>query len=55
MVSSAENLVKLKDAYRRWDDSKGSDTTMWKSLFSEKVRLRSLAAGRSGLEFTLEC
>ena len=55
MASSAENVAKLKDAYRRWDKSKGKDTTMWTSLFTEDVRLRSLAGGRPGLEFTLEC
>jgi len=55
MASSADNLAKLQDAYRRWNETKGKDTTMWKSLFSEKVLLRSLAAGRPGMEFTLEC
>jgi hypothetical protein len=55
MSNSAENVAKLKDAYRRWDEKKGKDTTMWTKLFSEKVRFRSLAAGRPGLEFTLEC
>jgi uncharacterized protein len=55
MASSAENVAKLKDAYRRWDQSKGKDITMWTSLFSDHARLRSLAAGRPGLEFTLEC
>jgi len=55
MVNSAENLARLKDAYRRWDETKGTDTTMWTNLFSEKVRFRSLAAGRPGLEFTLQC
>jgi uncharacterized protein len=55
MASPAENIAKLKDAYRRWDHSKGKDTTMWTTIFADHVRLRSLAAGRPGLEFTLEC
>jgi uncharacterized protein len=55
MASSTENVAKLKDAYLRWDKSKGKDTTMWTSLFAEDVRLRSLAGGRPGLEFSLEC
>jgi len=55
MASMRENVDRLKDAYRRWDKSKGTDTTMWTSLFAEDVRLRSLAGGRPGLEFTLEC
>jgi ketosteroid isomerase-like protein len=55
MPSSAENVAKLKDAYHRWDQSKGKDTSMWTTLFSEHVRLRSLAAGKPGLEFTMDC
>ena len=54
MASSAENVAKLRDAYRRWDQSKGKDVTMWTAVFSDHARLRSLAAGRPGLEFTLE-
>jgi uncharacterized protein len=55
MANPAENVAKLKDAYHRWDQSKGKDTSMWTSLFSEHVRLRSLAAGKPGLEFTMDC
>lgn len=55
MASSTENLAKLKDAFRRWDSCKGKDTTMWTELFDEKVRFRSLAGGRPGLDFTTEC
>ena len=55
MATAPDNVAKLKDAYRRWDQSKGKDTTMWTTLFADDVRLRSLAAGRPGLEFTLEC
>jgi ketosteroid isomerase-like protein len=55
MANPTENVAKLKDAYHRWDQSKGKDTSMWTALFSEHVRLRSLGAGKPGLEFTLEC
>jgi uncharacterized protein len=55
MASPSDNVAKLKAAYEGWDKSKGKDTTMWMSLFAENVRLRSLAAGRPGLEFTLDC
>jgi len=55
MHDAAENIAKLKDACRRWNDSKGTDITMWTALFADHARLRSLAAGRPGLEFTLEC
>jgi len=54
-MASTEDLAKLKNAYLLWDASKGKDTSMWTSLFADNVRLRSLAAGRPGLEFTLEC
>jgi ketosteroid isomerase-like protein len=55
MGTSEENVAKLKDAFRRWDQSKGKDTSMWTSLMAPDVRLRSLAGGRPGLEFTQEC
>src|SRR5687768_1034991 len=55
MGTSAENVAKLKDAYQRWDQSKGKDTSMWTNLMAPDVRLRSLAGGRPGLEFTQEC
>jgi uncharacterized protein len=55
MASSADNLAKVKEAFRRWDDCKGQDTSMWTDLFDEKVRFRSLAGGRPGLDFTVEC
>ena len=55
MASSAENLAKLQDAYRRWDTSKGTDSSMWMDLFAENVRVCSLAGGAPGMEFSLEC
>jgi len=55
MSNTGQNLANLKDAYLRWDKSKGKDTSMWTSLFAPDVRLRSLAGGRKGLEFSLEC
>jgi len=55
MASASENVAKLKHAYSLWDKTKGQDTTMWTALFAENVRFRSLAAGRPGLEFTLDC
>ena|SRR6516162_8736694 len=55
MADPTENVARLKDAYRRWDQSKGKDTSMWTALFSEHVRLRSLGGGKPGLEFTMDC
>src|ERR1043165_6872359 len=53
-MASTEDLAKLKNAYLLWDASKGKETSMWTSLFADNVRLRSLAAGRPGQEFTAE-
>ena len=55
MVSANDNLAKLQDAFRRWDESKGKDCSMWIELFADNARLRSLAAGAPGLEFTMDC
>lgn len=54
-MATSDNVEKLRDAYQRWDKSKGQDTSMWTSLMAPDVRLRSLAGGRPGLEFTQEC
>ena len=55
MDDRRDNVTRLRDAYRRWDASKGTDIAMWTELFADDARLRSLAAGRPGLEFTLDC
>lgn len=55
MANPTENVTRLQDAYDRWNKCKGEDTSMWTALFSEHVRLRSLGAGKPGLEFTMEC
>ena len=55
MAGSSENLARLKRAYELWDKTKGTDTTMWTDLFADNVRFRSLAAGRPGVDFTMEC
>ena len=55
MDDRRDDVTRLRDAYRRWDASKGTDVTMWTELFADDARLRSLAAGRPGLEFTLDC
>ena len=55
MSSSADNVARLQAAYRRWNECKGTDTSMWTELFAADARLRSLAGGAPGLEFTVEC
>lgn len=46
-------LRKLKAAYRRWDRSKGADTSMWLELFADEIDFRSLANGRKQVAFTV--
>src|SRR5262252_4493595 len=52
MASPNDNAARLVDAFRRWDECKGKDSTMWTDLFAPHARIRSLGAGAAGLEFT---
>jgi hypothetical protein len=54
MGSPAENVAKLKDAYRQWHESKGGSVKLWLDLMADYVRLRSLAAGAPEARFTGE-
>jgi ketosteroid isomerase-like protein len=54
MASPADNVAKLKDAYRQWHDSKGKSVQAWLDLVADNVRVRSLADGRPGVDFTRE-
>ena len=55
MASANDNASKLVDAFRRWDQCRGTDSSMWTDLFAPHARFRSLGAGAAGLEFTAEC
>ena len=52
MSSPAENVAKLKDAYRQWHESKGGSVKLWLDLMADHVRVRSLAAGAPDARFT---
>lgn len=54
MASPADNAAKLKDAYRQWHDSKGKSVHAWLDLVADNARLRSLADGKPGVDFTRE-
>jgi ketosteroid isomerase-like protein len=54
MATHAENVAKLQDAYRQWHESKGKSVQAWVDLVADNVRLRSLADGRPGVDFTRE-
>ena len=55
MSQEQENVAKLQEAYRQWNDSKGASIQTWLDLMTEDVRFRSLAGGAAPMEFTLEC
>lgn len=46
------NVRLLKDAYRKWHDSKAGSAEHWLDLMTEDVKFRSLADGAAGMEFT---
>jgi len=52
MGSPAENVAKLKDAYRQWHESKGGSMRLWLDLMADHVQVRSLAAGAPEARFT---
>ena len=54
MASPAENVAKLKDAYRQWHETKGGSVKLWLDLMADHVRVRSLAAGAPAATFTSE-
>jgi ketosteroid isomerase-like protein len=51
----ADNVAILKDAYRRWHESKGRSVQHWVDLLADDVCFGSLAGGVPGLEFTRQC
>ena len=55
MSQEQENVAKLQETYRQWNDSKGASIQTWLDLMTEDIRFRSLAGGAAPLEFTLEC
>jgi hypothetical protein len=38
MGSPAENVAKLKDAYRQWHETKGGSIKLWLDLMADHVR-----------------
>src|SRR5262245_59122603 len=51
-MGSAENVTKLKDAYRQWHESRGGSVKAWLDLMADDVQCFSLAAGIPEAEFT---
>jgi uncharacterized protein len=52
MGTTADNLAKLKDAYRQWHETRGGSVKVWLDLVADDVKVRSLAAGAPAAPFT---
>jgi hypothetical protein len=52
MGTTADNVAKLKDAYRQWHETKGGSVKVWLDLMADDVKVRSLAAGAPAAPFT---
>jgi len=52
MSTEDSHVAALKEAYRRWHDSKGESVDHWLSLMTDDVSFRSLAEGARPMEFT---
>ena len=54
MATATDNLAALKKIYAEWDRSKGKNEQVWLDAMADTIRLKSLAGGRPGAEFTRE-
>ena len=56
MSEEDSNVAILKEAFERWNETKGGSTDHWLSIMADEVDFRSLAEGREpGFEFTKRC
>ena len=51
-MSTASNVTVLKEAYKRWHDSKAGSVDHWLRLMTDDVKFRSLADGALQMQFT---
>ena len=51
MSDEAANVAILKEAYRRWHDSRGGSVDHWMSICDENIKFGSLAQGATGVEY----
>jgi ketosteroid isomerase-like protein len=52
MSAEDSNVTALKEAYRKWNDSRGASVDHWLNLMTDDVKFRSLAEGAKTMEFT---
>ena len=51
MSDETANVAVLKDAYRRWHDSRGGSVDHGMSICDENIKFGSLAQGATGVEY----
>jgi uncharacterized protein len=47
----AANVAVLKDAYRRWHESRGGSVDHWMTICDENIKFASLAQGAPKVEY----
>jgi ketosteroid isomerase-like protein len=47
-----DTIARLRDAYRRWNDTKGRSVEDWIGLMADDVKVRSVADGAEGMRFS---
>jgi uncharacterized protein len=52
MSQEETNVSLLKEAYKKWHDTKAGSAAHWLSLMTDDIQFRSLAAGAPRMEFT---
>lgn len=51
MSEAAHNVEVLKEAYRRWSESRGGSVDHWMGICAADIRFGSLAKGMQGAEY----
>jgi hypothetical protein len=52
MSAEDSNVALLKEAYRKWNDTRGASVDHWLNLMTDDVKFRSLTEGAKTMEFT---
>ncbi|NOC47010.1 MULTISPECIES: nuclear transport factor 2 family protein [unclassified Ruegeria] len=51
-MNALSNAAKLREAFSRWNESKGSNLKMWDDYTTDDICIRSLGEGKNGLDFS---
>src|SRR5258706_7914667 len=55
MGNEERNVARMREQYRKWNDSRAGSAQDWLDMLADDVHWRSLSGGAPGLEFALEC